>query len=69
VVLRDSDGVERDLTFLGAAGNPAAAQLRFDADIVSWLGSPDAGVDAPLVADPDASGGTAIDLTGGRAAG
>ncbi len=68
VVLRQHDGSERDLTFLGAAGGPALAEPTFDADIVRWLTLGREQDDAWLVPDPDTSSGTAVDLTARYAA-
>ncbi|RBY90952.1 hypothetical protein DQ241_04500 [Blastococcus sp. TF02A-30] len=69
VVLRDLDGAERDLTFLGPTGSPALTRPGFDADILRWLASGHAGDGSWLVPDPEASGGTAIDLTAWRTTG
>ena len=62
LVLQYADGAERDLTFLGAAGNPTRARLGFDRQIQRWLraGQPrDAGW---LVVDADAADGVAVDV-------
>ena len=68
VVLRQFDGTERDITFLGSAGASALTEPTFDAEIVHWLGLGRQD-DAWLVPDPDTSTGTAVDLTAWRAAG
>jgi hypothetical protein len=64
VVLRYADGTETDVTFLGPAGEPGAPSRHgFDRQIRRWLGDGQRRDDAWLVADPDASGGVAVDVT------
>ena len=70
VVLRQADGAVTDLTFLGDVGSPsAAAQAAFALDTARWLAGGQVRVDAWLVPDADAHGGTAVDLSAWRAAG
>ncbi|SDF10080.1 hypothetical protein SAMN05660662_1109 [Blastococcus aurantiacus] len=64
VVLRSADGEVTDVTFAGAVGTPSAvAQSAFALDIARWLGSGQVRDAAWLVADADAHGGTAVDLS------
>lgn len=60
VVLRHADGREEDLTFLGATGTPRPG---FEALIERWLASTAAHDPSWTIADADADGGRAIDLT------
>ena len=70
VVLRYADGTETDVTFLGPAGEPGSPSRHgFDRQIRRWLGDGQRRDDAWLVADPDASGGVAVDVTAWVAAG
>jgi hypothetical protein len=70
VVLRYADGTETDVTFLGPAGEPGSPSRHgFDRQIRRWLGDGQRRDDAWLVADPDASGGVAVDITAWLAAG
>jgi hypothetical protein len=71
LVLRYSDGTEADLMFLGPAGPPAGIPARhgFDRQIRRWLAAGQPREEAWLVADPDAPGGLAVDLTAWVAAG
>ena len=63
VVLRYDDGAETDVTFLGPAGEPGSPSRHgFDRQIRRWLGDGQRREDAWLVADPDASGGVAVDV-------
>lgn len=61
VVLRQVDGTETDLTFLGAAGTPSPHG--FDREISRWLASGQRREDGWVVADPDAPGGVAVDVS------
>ncbi len=64
VVLRDADGGERDVTFLGPVSRTAAlADHPFDATITQWLGTRPAKGEDGWVADDEAPGGYAVDLT------
>jgi len=64
VVLRQSDGTETDLTFVGERRRPGASgQAPFDEQISEWLTAGQQRDPAWLVADPDASDGTAVDVT------
>jgi hypothetical protein len=71
VVLRSADGTETDVMFLGPAGTPPAEPSRhgFDRQIRRWLAAGQFCDEAWLVADPDAPGGFAVDLTAWVAAG
>jgi hypothetical protein len=64
-VLRYADGTEADTMFLGPAGSPPGAPSRhgFDRQIRRWLAAGQLRDDAWLLADPDAPGGLAVDLT------
>lgn len=62
LVLRYADGAERDLTFLGAAGNPTRARLGFDRQIQRWLRAGQLRDAGWLVVDADAADGVAIDV-------
>jgi hypothetical protein len=63
VVLRYPDGTETDVTFLGPAGEPGSPSRHgFDRQIRRWLADGQRRDDAWLVADPDASGGVAVDV-------
>jgi hypothetical protein len=69
VVLRYSDGSERDLTFLGPVGEPGnQAPLGFDRLILRWLENGQVREPAWLVEDADAPDGTAVDLSAWLAA-
>jgi hypothetical protein len=69
VVLRNPDGSETDLTFLGPAGTkPAPTGAGFDAQIQAWLATGGRRDAAWLVPDAGAAGGVAIDLTAWLAA-
>jgi hypothetical protein len=63
VVLRDAEGVETDLTFLGPAGSAATAPLAFSEQIQGWLTAGGPRAERWLVADADAADGTAVDVT------
>lgn len=67
VVLRDADGVETDLTFLGAPGRPSPTA--FSAGIERWLSRGQRQRPDWLVPDPDAPDGVAVDVTAWLAAG
>lgn len=68
VVLRQADGRQTDVTFLGPAGRPSdGAQPGFDLDITRWLASGQLRDDAWLVPDADAPDGVAVDLSAWRA--
>ena len=57
------DGTETDVTFLGPAGEPGSPSRHgFDRQIRRWLADGQRRADAWLVADPDASGGVAVDV-------
>jgi hypothetical protein len=63
VVLRDADGSEADLTFLGPAGRMSAPAVRgFDARIRAWLATGGHRDPAWVIPDPAAADGAAIDL-------
>jgi len=63
LVLRYADGNETDLTFLGPAGRPRAAeQDGFDESIQRWLRAGQRREPAWLVPDEDAADGTAVDV-------
>jgi hypothetical protein len=63
VVLRQADGVEVDVTFLGPAGRPgAAARVGFDGPIQRWLAEGRPRDPAWLVVDADAPDGVAVDV-------
>lgn len=64
VVLRTTDGGERDLSFLGPVSRSAArADRAFESSIRQWLGIPHGDEGAGLVPDDEAPGGYAVDLT------
>ncbi|WP_217644661.1 hypothetical protein [Geodermatophilus amargosae] len=64
VVLRGTDGTERDLTFLGPVSRPAVMPHRtFEQQIQQWLAARLDGQGAWLVADDEAPDGVAVDLT------
>jgi hypothetical protein len=63
VVLRYADDTEADVTFLGPAGEPAPSRHGFDRQIRRWLVDGQRRDDAWLVADPDAPGGVAVDVS------
>jgi hypothetical protein len=64
VVLRNPDGTETDLTFLGPAGRvPAPSGSGFDVQIRAWLATGRRRDTAWLVSDPAAADGVAVDLT------
>ena len=63
VVLRDANGIETDLTFLGPAGSAATAPTAFAESIQGWLTAGGPRGERWLVADVDAAGGTAVDVT------
>ena len=64
VVLRTTDGSERDLSFLGPVSRAAArADRAFESSIRQWLGTPQGDEGAGLVSDDEAPGGYAVDLT------
>ncbi len=72
VVLRTDGGGERDLTFLGPVSRPAGAPDPAFAQLIQqWLGAqPDGDGERGgewLVADDEAPGGVAVDLTAWRA--
>ena len=70
VVLRSADGEVTDVTFLGAVGIPtAAAQSAFALEVTRWLGSGQVRDATWLVADADAHGGTAVDVSAWGAGG
>jgi hypothetical protein len=70
LVLRYADGSETDLTFLGPAGRPRAAdQGGFDESIQGWLRSGQRREPVWLVPDEDAADGTAVDVSAWAAAG
>jgi hypothetical protein len=62
LVLQYADGAERDLTFLGAAGNPTRSRLGFDRHIQGWLRGGQVREPAWLVVDADTADGVAIDV-------
>jgi hypothetical protein len=63
VVLRGSDGGERDLTFLGPVSRPAVVPDRtFEAQIQQWLAAAPVGAGAGWVPDDEAPDGCAVDL-------
>jgi hypothetical protein len=69
VVLRHADGAETDLTFLGSAGAPGAPSRHgFDRQITRWLAAGQRPEDGWVVADPDAPGGVAVDVSAWTAA-
>ena len=64
LVLRHADGGEVDVTMLGPAGAPGRPSRHgFDRQILRWLGAGLPTDDAWMMADPDAPGGIAVDLT------
>ena len=64
VVLRSADGSERDVTFLGPVSRAAAvAEHTFESTIAQWLATPHEDESAGSVADDEAPGGYAVDLT------
>ena len=64
VVLRYADDAEVDVTFLGPAGRPGGPSRHdFERQIRRWLTAGQRREDAWLVADPDAPGGLAVDLS------
>jgi hypothetical protein len=70
VVLRYADDTVTDVTFLGSAGSPGRPSRHgFDRQIRRWLGSGQRHSEAWVVADPEASGGLAVDVTAWVAAG
>ena len=70
VVLRYADDTEADVTFLGPAGEPGSPSRHgFDRQIRRWLGNGQRRDHSWLVADPDAVGGVAVDLSAWVAAG
>jgi hypothetical protein len=71
LVLRWADGTEADTMFLGPAGSVPGTPGRhgFDRQIRRWLAAGQVRDGAWLVADPDAPGGAAVDLTAWVAAG
>ncbi len=63
VVLRGTDGGERDLTFLGPVSRPAVVPDRtFEAQIQQWLAAAPVGACAGWVPDDEAPDGCAVDL-------
>ncbi len=63
IVLRGSDGGERDLTFLGPVSRPAVVPDRtFEAQIRQWLAAAPVGGGAGWVPDDEAPDGCAVDL-------
>ena len=62
LVLQYADGVERELTFLGAAGNPTRSRLGFDRQIQRWLRAGQLRDAGWLVVDAKLSEGVAIDV-------
>jgi hypothetical protein len=69
VVLRHADGTETDLTFLGSAGTPGTPSRHgFDRQIERWLAAGQRREDGWTVADPDAPGGVAVDVSAWTAA-
>jgi hypothetical protein len=70
VVLRYADDTVTDVTFLGSAGSPGRPSRHgFDRQIRRWLGSGQRHSEEWIVADPEASGGLAVDVTAWVAAG
>ena len=70
LVLRYADGRETDLTFLGPAGRPRAAdEDSFDQSVQRWLRGGQRREPAWLVPDEDAADGTAVDVSAWLAAG
>jgi hypothetical protein len=70
VVLRYADDTVTDVTFLGSAGSPGRPSRHgFDRQIRRWLGSGQRHSEAWVVADPEASGGLAVDVAAWVAAG
>jgi hypothetical protein len=64
VVLRGTDGTERDLTFLGPVSRPSVLPDRtFEQQIQQWLAARVESEGAALVADDEAPDGVAVDLT------
>jgi hypothetical protein len=64
VVLRYADDTVTDVTFLGPAGSPGRPSRHgFDRQIRRWLGSGQRHSEAWVVADPEASGGLAVDVS------
>lgn len=69
VVLRQANGTETDLTFLGSAGTPGTPSRHgFDRQITRWLAAGQRREDGWVVADPHAPGGVAVDVSAWTAA-
>ncbi len=63
IVLRGTDGGERDLTFLGPVSRPAVVPDRtLEAQIQQWLAAAPVGAGAGWVPDEEAPDGCAVDL-------
>ena len=68
-MLRYAEGDESDLTFLGPASRPGAADgTPFDVAIHRWLGADPQPDEGWLVPDADAPDGVAIDVSAWLAA-
>jgi hypothetical protein len=69
IVLRDADGTETDLTFLGSAGVPGTPSRHgFDRQIERWLSRGRQRAHRWVVPDPEALEGVAIDVAAWAAA-
>jgi hypothetical protein len=71
LVLRDADGTETDVSFLGPAGAPTGSPSRhdFDRQIRRWLSAGRPRDAAWTVPDADAPDGVAVDVPAWLAAG